>query len=91
MTYWFSLTSIAATGLGTILQASSHVLLFLKTLGGIYLLWLAWCSAKSALSNETSKISTIVMAWYNKARKWIDSTVAVLFTVAGIALIKSAF
>ncbi len=39
---------IAATGLGVVLQASELVLLALKVLGGGYLLWLAYQSAKSA-------------------------------------------
>lgn len=149
--------SIAATGLGTLLQASNHVLSFLKIIGGIYLLWLGWRSAKSALNHKAEKISAIdtnksfslgiilnisnpqavfvwmaalaigvsdnsgsmqvilatiicivlsfliyafyafvfstakVMQWYGKAQKWIDGIVAVLFTIASIALIKSAF
>lgn len=39
---------IAATGLGAILQTSSHVLMALKVLGGAYLLWLAWGAARSS-------------------------------------------
>ncbi|MCB1744873.1 MAG: LysE family translocator [Gammaproteobacteria bacterium] len=38
---------VAATGLGAVLQASSHGLVVLKLLGGAYLLWLA---ARSALT-----------------------------------------
>lgn len=149
--------AIAATGLGSALQASNQALSFLKFLGGIYLFWLAWCSARSALINKSNKISTVdirksfslgvilnlsnpqavfawmatlalgasdstgttqvivatlvcivlsfvvyafyalvfstpkVMNWYNNTKKWIDIIVAVLFTVASIALIKSAF
>ena len=39
---------IAASGLGTVLQASAHLLSMLKLLGGAYLLWLAWQSGRSA-------------------------------------------
>lgn len=39
---------VAAAGLGAVLQASSHALMALKLLGGVYLLWLAYHSAKSA-------------------------------------------
>ncbi len=40
---------VAATGLGAILQASTHLLIALKVAGGIYLLWLAYGSARSAM------------------------------------------
>ncbi len=39
---------IAATGLGAVLQASSHALAVLKVLGGAYLLGLAYGAARSA-------------------------------------------
>jgi len=39
---------IAATGLGAVLQASSHALSVLKVVGGVYLLWLAYGAARSA-------------------------------------------
>ena len=39
---------VAATGLGAILQQSADALFILKIGGGIYLLWLAWQSARSA-------------------------------------------
>lgn len=39
---------VAATGLGALLQASSHALSALKLLGGAYLLWLAFTSARAA-------------------------------------------
>ena len=42
---------IAATGLGAMLQASAHALMALKLLGGTYLLWLAYGSARSAARN----------------------------------------
>jgi len=38
---------VAAIGLGGVLQASSHALMILKILGGAYLIWLAWLSARS--------------------------------------------
>ena len=40
---------VAATGLGAILQGSVHLLSALKLFGGIYLLWLAWRSGRSAM------------------------------------------
>ena len=39
---------VAATGLGALLQTSSYALSLLKLLGGAYLLWLAFNSARSA-------------------------------------------
>ncbi len=46
---------VAATGLGAILQASTHLLMVLKVAGGIYLLWLAYGSARSAMREEPEK------------------------------------
>lgn len=40
---------IAASGLGVVLQSSVHVLMVIKVLGGLYLLWLAYLSAKDAV------------------------------------------
>lgn len=40
---------VAATGLGALLEASAHGLAALKILGGLYLLWLAYQSARTAL------------------------------------------
>lgn len=40
---------VAATGMGAVLQASANALLFLKIAGGLYLLWLALQSCRSAL------------------------------------------
>jgi len=39
---------VAASGMGAVLQGSLNLLMTLKILGGIYLLWLAWHSARSA-------------------------------------------
>lgn len=39
---------VAATGLGAALQGSVYLLSALKVLGGLYLLWLAWGSARAA-------------------------------------------
>lgn len=44
---------IAASGMGAVLQSSLHVLMILKVLGGLYLLWLAFLSARSALQPES--------------------------------------
>ncbi|MCH9670566.1 MAG: LysE family translocator [Gammaproteobacteria bacterium] len=41
---------VAATGMGAALQRSVAVLVVLKVLGGLYLLWLAFQSARSALT-----------------------------------------
>ncbi|MEM7731467.1 MAG: LysE family transporter [Pseudomonadota bacterium] len=40
---------VAATGLGAILQTSTYLLIALKVAGGVYLLWLAYRSARSAM------------------------------------------
>lgn len=40
---------VAATGLGAVLQASTHLLIALKVAGGAYLLWLAYGSARNAM------------------------------------------
>ncbi|MEM9129723.1 MAG: LysE family translocator [Pseudomonadota bacterium] len=153
---------VAATGLGAILQASTHLLIALKIAGGVYLLWLAYRSARSAMHStsgkqgldgnvqtENARLFTkglilnlsnpkAVVAWmaalsvglggdndfasvvvvtlgcaivgqliymayaaafslsvvmdaYITFRRWIDGLVATLFTVAGFALIRSAF
>ena len=41
---------IAATGMGAVLQGSASLLMFLKIFGGLYLLWLAFQSGRSALN-----------------------------------------
>nr|WP_299410851.1 LysE family translocator [uncultured Roseobacter sp.] len=46
---------IAATGLGAVLQASTHLLAVLKIAGGDYLLWLAYGSAFSAIRTTSGK------------------------------------
>ena len=45
---------VAATGMGAILQASASLLIILKILGGLYLLWLAFQSGRSALKKTKS-------------------------------------
>ncbi|MFK7938464.1 MAG: LysE family translocator [Roseovarius sp.] len=148
---------LAATGMGALLQASVAALVVMKLLGGLYLLYLAWQSAKSAaapsdvhvqdprrgrwfwrgvvlnLSNPKSVIAwmaalsmgldpagstmsvvvtTLVccavafannltysllfsmggmMALYRRFQVWLDGVTAVLFSLAGFALIRSAF
>ena len=149
---------LAATGLGAVLQTSATVLAGLKVLGGLYLLWLAYGSARSAArptsgaapaievtegrwfwrgvalnltnpkavfawmaalsvgldrQNDLAMIALAtamcgliallnamghvwlfsfprVMAGYRRARRWIDGTVAVLFSLAGFGLLRSA-
>ncbi len=48
---------VAATGLGAILQAATGVLTALKLLCGLYLLWLAFQSARSAIKPAETKNS----------------------------------
>lgn len=48
---------IAASGMGAVLQSSLYVLMVLKVLGGLYLLWLAWQSGRSALRSDADKVS----------------------------------
>ncbi|MEO1748076.1 MAG: LysE family translocator [Pseudomonadota bacterium] len=43
---------LAATGLGALLQASAEAMIVLKLVGGVYLLWLAWVSWRSADNNK---------------------------------------
>jgi len=46
---------IAASGMGAVLQGSVYLLMVLKILGGLYLLWLAFQTARSA-SQETPNV-----------------------------------
>ncbi|MEM9583308.1 MAG: LysE family transporter [Pseudomonadota bacterium] len=46
---------VAATGLGAILETSTHLLIALKIAGGVYLLWLAHGSARSAMRVASEK------------------------------------
>lgn len=46
---------VAATGLGAILQTSAEALFILKIAGGLYLLWLAFSSARSAMHADATK------------------------------------
>ena len=43
---------VAATGLGAVLQTTTTLLAALKFAGGLYLLWLAYSSARSAMRNS---------------------------------------
>lgn len=43
---------VAATGLGAILQTTTQLLVVLKVGGGLYLLWLAYTSARAAMSRK---------------------------------------
>ncbi|NNE21598.1 MAG: LysE family transporter [Rhizobiales bacterium] len=45
---------VAATGMGAVLQGASHLLIALKIAGGLYLLWLALQSARSAIKPSGS-------------------------------------
>jgi threonine/homoserine/homoserine lactone efflux protein len=43
---------VAVTGISTLLVRYAHALLFLKVAGGLYLLWLAWRAARSAVTPD---------------------------------------
>ncbi|MBX5249125.1 LysE family translocator [Rhizobium sp. NLR4b] len=43
---------IAVTGISTLLVRYAHALILLKLAGGLYLLWLAWKAARSAVAVE---------------------------------------
>lgn len=60
---------VAASGLGVALQSSLYLLFLLKILGGLYLLWLAYSSAKSAMENprtlaQTSSADISYKGWF---------------------------
>lgn len=46
---------VAATGLGAVLQTTTHLLAALKVAGGLYLLWLAFGSARAALRKDAPR------------------------------------
>jgi len=50
---------VAASGMGAVLQASADALMMLKVLGGLYLFWLAFQSARTALRSDPGLVSTI--------------------------------
>ena len=49
---------VAATGMGAVLQGSATALTILKVLGGLYLLWLAFQSGRSALTRKNAAHDT---------------------------------
>lgn len=58
---------IAATGMGAVLQGSLYLLMALKIAGGLYLLWLAFQSARSAWSATPEKtITKADKRWFMK-------------------------
>lgn len=50
---------LAATGMGAVLQTSVWALMVLKILGGMYLLWLAWRTARSAVKPDSIEAAEI--------------------------------
>lgn len=50
---------LAATGLSTVLAAWAPAIFAIKICGGLYLLWLAWKSAKSALTPTLQRVDAI--------------------------------
>ena len=61
---------VAATGLGAVLQTSSHLLAALKVAGGLYLLWLAWGSARSAMLGGGTHGTGVVEGGETSGRRW---------------------
>lgn len=59
---------VAATGMGAVLQSSAVVFSVLKVFGGLYLLWLAWQSGKSALRKGLDK--TLVRSGQVTGGRW---------------------
>ncbi|MEL6966084.1 MAG: LysE family translocator [Pseudomonadota bacterium] len=59
---------VAATGLGALLQASTHALMALKLAGGAYLIWLAYGSAKQAAVQPSETPNTGLRAATENAR-----------------------
>lgn len=56
---------IAATGMGAVLQGSASLLVALKILGGLYLLWLAFQSARSAIKeSEPGRLIENQTRWF---------------------------
>lgn len=53
---------LAATGISTILTAYAGALLVIKVAGGLYLLYLAWKSARAALSSDAAQMKVIPFA-----------------------------
>ena len=152
---------IAASGMGAILQSSIYLLMALKVFGGLYLLRLAYLSAKDTVKPNSASIETInenvsgknwflrgvimnisnpktviawmaalsvglgsndgifslvsglvvciivgfatnamysfcfsyrgVMNWYQRASRWVNGVTSILFSIAGIGLLRSAF
>lgn len=58
---------VAATGMGAILQASEVLLTGLKIMGGLYLLWLALQSARSAMRTTPAHVEKpLAGRWFAK-------------------------
>ena len=56
---------VAASGMGVVLQSSVYLLSLLKVLGGLYLLWLAFLSARSAWRpGSENAVATTRKNWF---------------------------
>ena len=66
---------VAATGLGAVLQASTHLLIGLKMVGAVYLLWLAYGSANSAMCAASKTVGLDSQAKAGKARMFVKGLV----------------
>lgn len=53
---------LAATGVATVLIAYAEAVFFIKVAGGLYLLFLAWKSARSALTAQNGELNSIAPA-----------------------------
>jgi threonine/homoserine/homoserine lactone efflux protein len=84
--------SAAALGISAVLISYSNVLIFIKIAGGIYLLWLAWKSLKSAIEpqdktiNLKSKSGTVWQLWRAGFLLHLTNPKAVIGWTAMIAL-----
>ncbi len=66
---------VAATGLGAVLQASTQLLVVLKVVGGLYLFWLAYGSARSAMRADIKKSDLDSQARSRETRLFIRGLV----------------
>lgn len=77
---------VAATGLGAVLQTSSHALSILKVFGGGYLLWLAYGSARSASRAESTPLALRSIGFRKGLILNLSNPKAVLAWMATLAL-----
>jgi threonine/homoserine/homoserine lactone efflux protein len=66
---------VAATGLGAVLQTTTHLLAALKVAGGLYLLWLAYSSACSAGRKDDAPSNSVGGSATNEGRWFLRGLV----------------